>query len=521
MNNLLNWVTNLSKRQPLFLLFGCVALAIGLRAWGLSFGLPYVYHPDEVVVVNTAQTMLKTGDLNPHFFHWPSLIFYLNTLLYGLHFLAGKMLGIFHSTADIPAPVMLGMAVGYMPMASIWLLSRILTLSLGVGSVILAFFSGRSLTGDTAVALLAAFLMAISPTNIGNSRLITPDTFAVFFLMLAFYGIVKVLNTGQSRYYVLTGIAIGLAASSKYNAVLIALPFLLAHFYRHGLIKGVKDLRLVGTGVISIAAFFVTSPYAILDWAAFWEAIQFDALHYSTGHAGMEGNTLNWYLSFLWRIEGLVFILAILEIGRGLYGRSWKTILLAVFPVIYFALISSFVVRNDRTLLPAIPFFILLAANFLAATYRWLSQQSFSWRRYGQVALLLVTAVTIIIPLRSSIKSGLRLTTIDSRETARVWVADNLPQGSKVTLESYAPYVDPGQFTVQGVNSLKDNPLETYRADGTDYLIFSTGSYRRFFNDPERYPNEISTYEQMWSQLETVKIFTDGDYEIRIYALPK
>lgn len=493
-------------------------LAVAIRVWGLTFGLPYVYHPDEIVVVNKAQVMLKTGDLNPHFFNWPSLAIYLNALLYGLHFLLGKLLGIFQSTADIPAPRMLGMAVGYVPMTSIWLLSRVLTMGMGVGTVVFTFLSGRSLTGKTAVGFMAAFLLAISPTNVANSRFIAPDSYALFFLMLAFYGTVRLFQTGQTRYYVLTGIAIGLTGAAKYNAGLIALPFLLAHFQRQGL-AGLKDRRLYGTAVLSAVTFLIAMPYAILDFNAFWEAFQFNAWHYSTGHAGMEGNTLRWYLSYLWRVEGVMFILAILEMGRGIYGRSRQTLLLTIFPVLYFAFISSLVVRNNRTLLLILPFLFLLVAHFLVSAYAWLNRRP-SWRRVGLAALLLVTAVTLIIPARATIENGLRLTTVDSRETARAWIDDHLPAGAKVTLESYAPYVDPQRFTVQWVNGLKDRPLADYQADGSDYLVFSQGSYGRFFNDPERYASEIATYEALWSQMEPVQIFRDGGYEVRIYAVP-
>lgn len=515
-----NRFTILDQHYPLLLLLGCVILAVGLRSWGLNFGLPYVYHPDEAMVVTKAQTMLKTGDLNPHFFNWPSLPIYLNMLIQRLHFLIGKLLGIFQSTADIPSPIMLGMAVGYVPMTSIWLVSRVLTMSLGVGTVILTYLSGRSLTNSTAVGIIAAFLATISPTIINNNRFIAPDTYALFFLMLAFYGAVQIHRSGQIRYYLLSGIAIGLAGAAKYNAVLIAFPFLLAHFQRQG-VNGVKDRRLYGTAVLSAAAFLAAMPYAVLDFNTFWADLRFEALHYNTGHAGMEGNALRWYLSYLWRIEGMVFILAILEIGRGIYGRSQKTILLALFPVLYFVFISSMVVRNDRTLLPVIPFIILLAANFLVAAYGWLSSTPWPGRRWGIAVFLLITAVTITIPLNTAIKAGRRITAVDSRETARIWIAENLPQGSQIAFEAYSPYINPSQFTVQYVDDMKANSPYQYQANGTNYLVFSAGSYRRFFNDPERYSNQIAAYEQLWSQLDLVKIFNDGDYEIRIYAVPK
>lgn len=217
MKNIYNRFIVPSQRRPLLLLLGCIILAVCLRGWGLNFGLPYVYHPDESTVIIKAQAMLKTGDLNPHFFNWPSLLIYLNALVHGLHFLLGKLLGIFQSTADIPSPVMLGMAVGYMPMPSIWLASRVLTMSLGVGAVILTFLNGRSLTGKVAVGFIAALLTAVSPTIVTNNRFIAPDTYALFFLMLAFYGAVQVYQTGQTRYYLLSGIAIGLAGAAKYN----------------------------------------------------------------------------------------------------------------------------------------------------------------------------------------------------------------------------------------------------------------------------------------------------------------
>ena len=528
MRSIKNWCLSLGKPYQFALLFGCIALAIGLRVWGLNFGLPYVYHPDEGLVIVKSQEMLKTWDFHPRFFHWPSLIFYLNTFVYGLYFLVGKTVGVFQSTADIPAPTILGMAVGYISMPTIWLASRILTMSLGVGSVVLTFVNGRSLTGKWGVGIFAAILVSVSPANVSNSRFVAPDTFATFFVLLAFYGIVKVFHTGKSRYYLFTGIAVGLATSSKYNAALIGLPLILAHLYHHGLAqdgwkislkRGVKDWRLIGAGLISIVVFVLTTPYAILDWPMFWEGIQFNAMHYNSGHEGMEGNTLNWYLSYLWRVEGLFFILALLEIGRGVYSRDWSTILLAIFPIIYFASISTFVVRNNRTLLIAIPFFILLAAQFLMFVYSWLKRQTFWWRPYGIAVLLLIMAVTIAKPLQKTVASSQRQTIVDSRETARIWISDNLPQGAKIALESYAPFVDPRSFSVSYINKLTDNSLETYRADGVDYLIFSYGTYGRFFVEPEKYAQEVAAYEHMWSQLEPVQIFTDGGYEVRVYAV--
>ena len=85
-------------------LIGIILLAISLRVWGIDYGLPYLYFPDEPNKVVVAQNIFKTGDLNPHYFLKPSLFIYLNVLGYVPYYLVGKWVGVFRSPADIPYP---------------------------------------------------------------------------------------------------------------------------------------------------------------------------------------------------------------------------------------------------------------------------------------------------------------------------------------------------------------------------------------------------------------------------------
>src|SRR2546423_5124158 len=58
-------------------LWAAVALAAVLRLFPIWFGLPFLEaRPDEETAVGRAVAILA-GDPNPHFFHWPSLTFYL------------------------------------------------------------------------------------------------------------------------------------------------------------------------------------------------------------------------------------------------------------------------------------------------------------------------------------------------------------------------------------------------------------------------------------------------------------
>lgn len=504
--------------RPTRLLVIVLILALCFRLWGVGFGLPYLYHPDEPGNVIIAQNIFKTGDLNPHYFNYPSLFFYLHALAYVIYFAFGRLIGIFRVPTDVPFPQVITMGCGMTPMPNTFLMGRLLAALFGVATVFLAYHIGWRLFNSKPVGLLASLMLAISPTHVSNSQLITPDGFLVFFTLLSFLGSVGVLREGKSHDYVLAGLGAGLAASTKYNGALILVSLIAAHFLRYGW-SGFKKYSLYTSMGLSAAAFLLTTPCALLDWEAFRAGIQFEARHYATGHAGMEGNTLRWYLSYLLTIEGPMTLLAILQFIRGFSVRSKNTLALSIFPVTYFAFINHLVVRNDRTLLPLIPFLLILAAHF---TFEAFNRVCYSFPRrltFFRTTFIILISLTLIVPLYRTIQSNLRRCTVDSRETARVWIEDNLPPGAKIAAEAYSPFIDPQRFLVRGIPKITDFPLTWYIREQFDYLVFAEGMFGRFYREPQRYAKEISEYEVFFHNLKAVRIFKDGGYEVRIYQL--
>jgi len=506
-------------RETRGLLVGVVLVAAVLRFWGIDFGLPYFYHPDEPAVIQAAQHVFKTGDPNPRYSAYPGIVFYLNALAYVPYYVAGRAAGVFHNPANIPAPVMLAMGVGRTTMPTSVLLGRSLTAVFGVCAVVLAFLCGWKLRRKPTVGLMAAFAMAISPTNVSNSRFVTPDTFLVFFLMLASLGTISVYLQGRPRDYALAGVACGLVASSKYNGGIILLPVVLAHFLRRGF-KGWKDANLYLAISLSAAAFVLTNPVVVLAYRDFRDGLLFQARGYGKSQAGMKGSTVMWYLTYSWQHEGPVALLAIAEILRGMRVRCKGTLLLSVFPVVYFAFICTFPVRNNRTLLPVTPFLFLLGASLLMAVTREIAgRQACRTSTYLMVGLL--SLVTAVWPLQQTIKGTLELTALDGREMARVWIEQNLPPGARIALEAYAPFVDPQRFSVQGLDKLADHPADWYAASGFDYLVFSQCMFGRFYYDQQRYAAVVSQYEDLFHAFELVRTFPEGTCEIRIYRVTK
>ncbi|MFC2023347.1 ArnT family glycosyltransferase, partial [Chloroflexota bacterium] len=244
-----------------FLLAGILLIGLSVRLWGVDFGLPYLYHPDEPRRVAIAQDMFKTGDLNPRFLRYPTLFIYVNALAYVPYYQFGKLLGFFDSPAEILPPVVLTTGLGQAPLPSAILMGRLISVLFGVATIGLVFLIGKRLHDKPWVGLLAALMVAVSPTNVADSRYVTPDTSLAFLILVVVWASLRILQQGKSIDYIVAGCAAGLAASSKYPGALAMVVPMAAHFLQPGT-KGIKDYKLFLVLVLAPVAFLATSPFA-------------------------------------------------------------------------------------------------------------------------------------------------------------------------------------------------------------------------------------------------------------------
>jgi 4-amino-4-deoxy-L-arabinose transferase-like glycosyltransferase len=509
-------LTECSRLAPFsirILLILIVLLGVGVRVWGVAFDLPYIYHPDEPTNLGIIQTLYRTGDLNPHFFNYPSLFFYLHALLYVPY----GQIAAWESSTAFQGVHTLVMGVTHAGIPRLILLHRLVTVGFGIGLVVVVWLIARTLFGRTETGLLAALFVALAPTVVNNSRMITPDIPATFFAALSVLGAAIVLRRDATWAYVLSGVAAGLTASTKYNGSLILISLAVAHFAAQG-VRGFRDYRLYLAFALAGLAFAATTPFSILDFPAFWEDFTHEARHYSTGHPGMEGNTLSWYLQFLWKAMGPLAILAVIEIAQGVGTGDRETIMLAVFPVVYFAFINRFVVRNDRTILLLIPFLYLLAARFLASGWAWLNEWAGARHRWTAAGLgLVVLAVLLWTPVRMTATEIQTRTTAHARASARQWIQENVPPGSRIAMESYTAFVDPDQYDLLTVTRMIEHRPGWYEHRDVDYLVFGSGMYGRYFREPERYLGQKALYERLFRAFDLVAQFEDSRKEILIF----
>jgi len=548
-------------------LAGVLLVALTLRLWGITFGLPYVEHPDEPFWVSTILKMIKSGDPNPHDFIYPSFYYYLNAFAYLAYYAIGRLFGVFHGLADLVEPVLLIGGSGKTTLPALFLIGRSISVALGAGTAALTYDVGRRFTGFVLGGVLAGLLAAVSPVLVANNRYLIPDGAVAFFTTLALWAAWGIFERGRTRDYLLAGLAVGLAVGTKYNAAPFILAIILAHFLR-GSRRGLRDWRLYAALALSGAAFLVTTPYALLDFRTFMNGAFIDVRHYTGGHAGNTGNSLLWYLDYFWRTEGPVLALAAAGILWGihkesghllrfgaerpersggvvpatqsnalraerspgevvsfdrtlsdlLYRRARGTILLAVTTLVYLLFIGVFAVHAMRTALPLIPLFALLAASW---TSSFAPAAGVERAPIHLAAVATLVAITLAFPLAGTVRDTVRLTTPDSLDTAREWIEANIPAGAHIGVESYAPWIDPQKYVIQGFYKLNDHPPEWYVSEGYDYLVFSQAMFRRFYADPAEFAAEIAHYEVLFSAFAETRVFTDGGYEVRVYRVPR
>ncbi len=492
-------------------------VGLSLRLWGIPFGLPYLYHPDEGVPVSIALRILRTGDFNPGFFHWPSLLFYFNALVYLIYFWLGNLAGVFATPADLPFPDVEAMAVGEIARPEIFLLGRGLSAVIGTLSIIWVYWIAYRVSSNRVVAWVAALFMAVEPLGIKHSQFIRPDTYAIFFALWTTYFAIRIASDPRLRNYVLAGIGVGLTAASKYNVVLVFVTVLVAHILRFGM-RGFVRKEIYVAGLVGVLAFLVTTPYAWLDLPQFLRIGPLDASKiYATGHPGAEGNTLLFYPQFLWQTQGWVLLLALAGILLAFWNRKAEALVALCFPLIYYVFINFYIVHFDTTILPVVPYLIIFSAWFL-----WYIINQIS--RLLQVSPVIQNAVLfgLVIgmawfPLRTAMANNTRLLQPDGREAARQWIDANLPHGTRIALESYSPYLDRNKFVIEGLFGIQDHPAEWYVANGFEYLVFSQGVYARYFADPARYEQEVSRYTELFNRFPQIARFNDNGYEIRVH----
>lgn len=332
----------LNKEFRYLMILGFIVL-IGflLRISGIFFSYPLIAHPDEPTLVGKALAILKTGDLNPHFFNYPSFVIYLQAFISGI---LGKFYHLF-----------LGVMPVDIPKVNLYVAGRAVATIAATCSIILTYLIGKKLITPYA-ALFAAGLVAVSPLHVNNSYLVTVDIWTAVFTAAVLYFSLKIFEFGKLNDYILSGLFVGLSTGSKYTMVFSFLYVVTAHFFWClNQDKKFIDKSIIIAGVSSALTFLLTTPYSLLDPRKFISDVLSEGRHYRAGHAGAEslGNhSWDLYADTIASNGGIGLSVTILAIIGALFAMR-KThrhlLIVVVFSFVFFLFIGNYKVFLRET----------------------------------------------------------------------------------------------------------------------------------------------------------------------------
>ncbi len=469
------------RRLRLWLAALAVFAAV-VRFAGLNWDQSHFFHPDERRIAFAVEELsFRPLQLNPHFFAYGSFPIYVTRAVTSL---LGQIRPVW---AHYDAIILTGRAV---------------SAAVGTFTVILLVFLGARLY-NRQVGLLAGFLLASSVLHVQNSHYMTTDVFLTFMVLVALYGLIGVVQRGAMRDYLYSGIAIGLAAATKFSALPLLAALGVAAVVRVG--RERRLLPILARGGLAVAAtalaFAAGQPYAFLDFAAYSRDIAEQSrmvrnaglLPYTNQYIGTPKYVYELTHIILFGMApplGLAAIWATAARAVGvLRDRRAEDLVLLAWVVPFFLVTGWFEVKFVRYLLPIYPIMILWAAAWL-----W-RQAERAW--LGRAALWTVVAGTLL--------ATLAFLSIYQRDhtvvTASEWVYRHVPSGSVILTQHWDEGFpmplrgrNPGKYKVIDLPYYEpDTPSKMQQISRElargDYIAFQTKRlYGAVTRAPQKYP---------------------------------
>ena len=296
------------------------------------------------------------------------------------------------------------------------------------------------------------------PIQLGHYAAV--DALLTLFITAAVALAARYAEQGGRWTWLAAGVMAGLAIGSKFSAVMLALPLLVAAFYAsqrrivdsskaHGLLPLLWNTlgRMAAVGLVAVVTFAVTNPFALLEIRSYvGQIVAQNAMvngvmdaPYTRQYIGtipywypirqLSQWGLTWPLGIIaW--AGLVW--ALVQLGLGRAGAATTVLLAWSFP--YFIVTGAFHTKFLRYMAPLLPFLLVFGAAFAITGGQWLVARWGHRGRYVWAGAALGAA--LIAVLWSFTFTGVYRQEHPWIEASN-WIYRNVPDGSKILSEEW------------------------------------------------------------------------------------
>jgi len=404
------------------------------RYFGIVNGLPD-YGVDENAVVGFSIGYMH-GDLNPHWFKYGPLYSYLLAIVYFVKWLFSSL-----DYNDFLKSI-------FFNPYNFYFIARICNVVLSLFLAFLVyFFSAKN--HNKQVAVVALFL-AIFPFIENLTRFqVRIDVLLAVWSLLAVFFVLKISQTKKTKYYITTGLFVGLGLATKPITALFVLPTIfLGHYFaskkeNYGIKKLIFNKKLLLLFSSSFIFNFIFNPYSLLSIKDFLFQTLGIIIN-DTGRHFLKG----WHLSMFTQDKhlGYVFVLMSLlgvcyYIYKYLKTRKDLYLIIVSYPIVFWFSFAFFPAR-EYFYIPIIPFLIIMTSKFLIDLSEKIKIESIRYLFILTALILIIWQPSVRLYKKTSfLKEYSNQKNAIATVSAKYWIEENIPKMSKILLYGKTLYL--------------------------------------------------------------------------------
>jgi 4-amino-4-deoxy-L-arabinose transferase-like glycosyltransferase len=437
-------------------LWPILALSLVLNLWGIHWGAPNSWHPDEIT--ERALSMVAERSINPHYFTYGGLHYYvvgafavLPVYLQGLIF-------------DPPPPREDRLARNrwwQTRLAWMIVLARIISAVMSTAVVLFTFVIGKMVFNESS-AYLAALFLSVSMPFVAVAHFATMDSPTNFWYWLSCLFALFIWKRGGRIWYALAALTAGAAIGIKVDRVVILLPLLLAHFLRG---EGFHFRRLITFAILVPGGYLLANPVLFTSTFEFLDGFTRDMFYQALKGLGAEQSS---YLQVLQEMKsglGLpLFLAALSGLAYGIYSlalnRSTAAILWLLSTFLPYYLIFGSTSIQSWYLPILFPALMILAAHACVDLMSVLPQRLGFAAKCAVAGLIVYSVVytgTLVLQFSN-----------DSRYLVAEWIERKVPINSIIEIGERGPIIAEDKYNV--INSLRDQESMDYAREQHENL---------------------------------------------------
>lgn len=355
---------------------------------------------------------------------------------YGIYFIIGYVLQIFHSPMDFAAKIIRNME-------PLFLIGRYTTASLGTASIALIYFIGKRIYNSRA-GIFAALFLALSHVHIWCSHLVNTDIPLAFFFLVSLLFITRFYFSGKIIDYFFAAFFGAVTINMKIVGIGIGVILLITHFIRaknrnRAVVETIFCKEIYISTVAFISGYLISNPAVIVgfkEWimSFVWRwgvhTNVYNEVPYAVG-----GNAYLTYIDILRDKElGLpLFLLLAASIIYAFYKRKeWDLVFLPYLAIMFIIIGSTEFLVQIRYLIVLLVVIFLFGGRFVDEV---LSRIYLKGKTKG-LALGALGMLVFFFPVKQALTLNISLTGENTGVLAKKWIEANIPPGSKLLIDA-------------------------------------------------------------------------------------